>query len=103
MARICPSFTKACETELGNITLPGERELAEKVKQSHESYAARAEEFWQTADLESRRDNVFRRDAADLHRDQGYGAGDHLASTRITWCKADRDARRLSARNRRAI
>jgi len=50
-AQNLPVFRASLHTELGNITMPGEAELAAKLKQAHEEYAARAEAFWATPDL----------------------------------------------------
>src|SRR5258708_6340544 len=58
-AQSLPAFRESLHTELGNITLPGEAELAEKVQQEHEKYTARADTFWATPDLETRRKMYF--------------------------------------------
>src|ERR1700749_4749330 len=45
-AQNLPAFRENLRIELSNITIPGEGELADSLKQAHEKYAARAEEFW---------------------------------------------------------
>jgi hypothetical protein len=54
-----PIFRKNLNAELNNITLPGEKELADKVAQLHERYVKRAEAYWASADLSQRRRMYF--------------------------------------------
>src|SRR6201994_2588496 len=48
-------FEESMRAELNNITVPGEGELAEKVKKLHEQYIGRAQTFWNTGDQQARR------------------------------------------------
>lgn len=52
-------FRESLRTELGNITVPGERELTEKLREIHEKYAQSAERFWEAKDVEDRRKMYF--------------------------------------------
>ena len=54
-----PAFRESLAAELRNITLPGEKELAEKVKQLYSRYVSQAEAFWQTKAPEERRQLYF--------------------------------------------
>lgn len=52
-------FEKGLKTELNNITLPSEGEVARSIQQSHEQYDRQAGVFWRTPDLKERRDMYF--------------------------------------------
>ena len=72
-----PVFRENLDLELHNITLPGEQALAETVKTLHEGYLRRAELFWATPEIESRRKMYFGEMLPVFTEDQGYRAGDH--------------------------
>jgi NtrC-family two-component system sensor histidine kinase KinB len=54
-----PLFQENLDLELHNITLPGEQELADKIRNLQQQYTARARTFWKTMDLETRRKTYF--------------------------------------------
>ena len=54
-----PEFEKALDLEMHNITLPHEKEYADKVRELHERYIKRAETFWNTSDIPTRRKMYF--------------------------------------------
>src|SRR4029077_9118973 len=58
-AKNLPIFREGLETELGNITLPGEDNLPGDLQRLHDEYTGRAEVFWQTVDLGERRAMYF--------------------------------------------
>jgi signal transduction histidine kinase len=53
-----PMFREALNVEVHNITLPGEKALAEKVQKLHTQYVDGAEAFWK-ADIDMRRKMYF--------------------------------------------
>lgn len=58
-AQNVPEFRESLNAELHNITLPGEQELADKVQKLHDHYTQRADVFWKTPDIETRRKMYF--------------------------------------------
>jgi two-component system, NtrC family, sensor histidine kinase KinB len=54
-----PAFRENLNIELNNITLPGEREMTEKIASLHERYVKQAETFWNTNDPAQRRQMYF--------------------------------------------
>jgi len=54
-----PLFEQNLDTELHNITLPGEQELAFKVRDLHQQYVQKAKTFFATPDLNQRRAMYF--------------------------------------------
>lgn len=54
-----PIFLESLKKELNNITLPGEGDLAERIKRSEERYQALAKSFWGISDPEARRKMYF--------------------------------------------
>lgn len=58
-AQNLPVFRDNLELELKNITVPGEQELADSIKDLHQSYTARAQTFWATSDVTARRTMYF--------------------------------------------
>jgi two-component system, NtrC family, sensor histidine kinase KinB len=99
-AQNLPAFRESLRTELGNITLPGEAELAQKVKQLHETYAARAESFWATPDIESRRKMYFG-EMLPAFTEIKDTAQEIIRINQDNMVQADRDARQLSAQSTR--
>jgi NtrC-family two-component system sensor histidine kinase KinB len=99
-AQNLPGFRDSLRTELANITLPGEGELAEKVKQAHEKYAARAEEFWNTADAGTRRKMYFD-EMLPAFTGIKDTAQEIIRINQDNMVQADRDARKLSAQSTR--
>src|SRR5450432_1105666 len=99
-AQNLPSFRESLRTELGNITLPGEAELAEKVKQSHEKYAARAEVFWATPNIEERRKMYFG-EMLPAFTETKDTAQEIIRINQVNMVQADREARHLAAESTR--
>src|SRR5271155_1925545 len=54
-----PSFQENLDLELHNITLPGEQELADKIRNLHQQYADKARIFWGATDMGERRKMYF--------------------------------------------
>jgi NtrC-family two-component system sensor histidine kinase KinB len=99
-AQSLPVFRESLRTELGNITLPGEAQLAEKVKQSHEKYAARADIFWATPNLEARRKMYFG-EMLPIFTELKDTAQEIIRINQDNMVQADRDARHLAAESTR--
>lgn len=95
-----PLFRAGLRTELGNITLPGEAELAQKVKDSHDRYTVRAENFWITSDSVTRREMYFG-ELLPLFTEIKNTAQQLIHINQENMSEADRDARRLAAQSTR--
>jgi two-component system, NtrC family, sensor histidine kinase KinB len=95
-----PLFHAGLRTELGNITLPGEAELAQKVKESHERYTARAETFWTTPDPAARREMYFS-EMLPLFTEIKNTAQEIIRINQENMSQADREARKLAAESTR--
>ena len=95
-----PAFRENLRTELGNITLPGEQELANKVQQLHTQYAARADAFWQTNEIEARRKMYFG-EMLPAFTEIKDTAQEIIRINQDNMVQADRDARHLSAQSTR--
>jgi two-component system, NtrC family, sensor histidine kinase KinB len=54
-----PVFQESLQKELNNITLPGEGEFADKIREAESRYQALARTFWDTSDLDARRKMYF--------------------------------------------
>src|SRR5260370_32712990 len=54
-----PVFQESLKKELNNITLPGEGELADKIREAESRYQALARTFWDTSDPDARRKMSF--------------------------------------------
>src|SRR5262249_52183964 len=91
-----PIFRENLNIELNNITLPGERELAEKVAQLHQRYVEREKTFDATPDLNTRREMYFR-EMLPTFTEIKDTANTILRINQEAMIKADRDARRISA------
>ncbi|HXA10290.1 MAG TPA: ATP-binding protein [Chthoniobacterales bacterium] len=99
-AQNLPGFRENLRIELDNITLPGEAELAAKVKQLHEKYAARAEAFWATPDIEARRKMYFG-EMLPVFTEIKDTAQEIIRINQDNMVQADREARRLAAKSTR--
>ena len=95
-----PAFRESLRTELGNITLPGEQELANKVQRLHGEYAAKADAFWQTKDSEMRRKMYFG-EMLPAFTEIKDTAQAIIRINQDNMVQADRDARHLSAQSTR--
>ncbi|CEF48997.1 unnamed protein product [uncultured bacterium] len=95
-----PGFRDNLKTELGNITLPGEGDLAEKVKHAHETYSTRAENFWATPDTEARRKMYFS-ELLPVFKEIKETAQEIIRINEDNMVEADRNARELSEQSTR--
>ena len=93
-----PIFRENLKTEVNNITLPGEKELAEKIESLHERYVNRAETFWNSKDLPQRRQMYFG-EMLPTFTEIEETANTVLRMNQDAMVKADRSARALSARS----
>jgi NtrC-family two-component system sensor histidine kinase KinB len=90
-----PTFRENLKIELNNITLPGEKELAEKIAALHDRYVKQAETFWSFNDLTQRRQMYFG-EMLPTFTEIKETADTVLRINQGAMVKADRDARVLS-------
>ena len=95
-----PIFRENLNVELNNITLPGEKELAQKVALLHDRYVKRAQTFWNANDLAQRRAMYFG-EMLPTFTEIKETANTILRINHETMVKADRGARALSAKSTR--
>ena len=93
-------FQDGLKTELGNITLPGEAQVADSLRRLHDDYTARADKFWQISNIEDRRALYFSEILPAFTRIKDT-AQQIVSMNQDAMVKADRDARELSARSTR--
>src|SRR5664279_4270804 len=91
-----PIFRDNLKIELSNITLPGEKELAEKIATLHDRYVKQAETFLSTVDLGQRQQMYFG-EMLPTFTEIKDNADRILRINQDAMVKADRDARTLSA------
>ncbi len=99
-AQSVTAFRENLRVELGNITLPGEQELANKVEQLHAHYATKADAFWQTNEIEARRKMYFG-EMLPAFTEIKDKAQEIIRINQDNMVQADRDARHLSAQSTR--
>ncbi len=99
-AQSVTAFRENLRVELGNITLPGEQELANKVEQFHVHYATKADAFWQTNEIEARRKMYFG-EMLPAFTEIKDKAQEIIRINQDNMVQADRDARHLSAQSTR--
>ncbi len=99
-AQSLPIFVEALRTELSNITLPGEAELAQKVKRLHENYVARSEVFWNTPDVVARR-AIYFAEMLPAFTEIKETAQEIVGINQDNMLEADREARELAAQSTR--
>ena len=97
-----PVFEKNLTVENGNITLPGERKLAEKLTSLHARYVARADEYFKTNDLDARRKMYFG-EMLPMFTEVKDTAQAVLDLNQANMVKADGEARALSATSTRTM
>ena len=93
-----PVFEQNLNDEVHNITLPGEQDLAFKVRDLHQDYLAKAKVFYGTADLEQRRTMYFSQ-MLPLFTEIKNTAQRILEINQDNMIFADHEARDLSARS----
>jgi signal transduction histidine kinase len=97
-----PVFEKNLAVENGNITVPGERKLAEKLTGIHARYVARADEYLKTNDLDARRKMYFG-EMLPMFTEVKDTAQAVLDLNQANMVKADGEARALSATSTRTM
>jgi two-component system, NtrC family, sensor histidine kinase KinB len=85
---------------LHNITLPGEQELADKVRNFHQQYSDKARIFWGTTDIAERRKMYFG-DMLPMFTAIKDTAQEIIRINQDNMIEADRQARALSASSTR--
>ena len=91
-----PVFERNLDAELHNITIPGERDLAYKVRDLHQEYVRKVARFLGTSDVEQRRTMYFG-EMLPLFTDVKNTAQAILDLNQNNMIRADHDARSLSA------
>jgi len=97
-----PVFEKNLTVENGNITLSGERELAKALTNVHARYVARADQYFQTRELEARRKMYFG-EMLPMFTEVKDTAQAILNLNQANMVKADREARALSVKSIRTL
>jgi two-component system, NtrC family, sensor histidine kinase KinB len=97
-----PLFQKSLQDELNNITVPGEGEIAEKIKEGESRYQALAKTFWETSEREARRKMYFS-ELLPLFTENKNNAQEIIRMNQENMVQADHHARSLSAESTRAM
>ena len=97
-----PIFQESLGKELNNITLPGEGELADKIKVSEQRYLALAKTFWGTSDPDARRKMYFS-ELLPLFTEIKNNAQEVIRINQDNMVQADHRARSLSKESIRAM
>lgn len=95
-----PIFRKNLEVELHNVTLPGEQELADSLKNLRTQYTLRAGAFWKTGDIETRRKMYFEEMLPTFTRIKDT-AQEVIRINQDNMQEADKRAREISVRSTR--
>ena len=95
-----PKFEEGLQTELNNITLPGEDRLAHSIQSLHARYSKQAEIFWKTPDVQAKRDMYFH-DLLPLFTEIKDTAQTVITLNQDNMLKSDHEARDLSVRSTR--
>jgi two-component system, NtrC family, sensor histidine kinase KinB len=97
-----PLFQKSLHDELNNITVPGEGEIAQKIREGESRYQAMAKTFWDTSDPEARRKMYFS-ELLPLFTENKNNAQEIIRLNQENMVQADRHARSLSADSTHAM
>ena len=97
-----PVFQASLQKELNNITLPGEGELADKIKEAESHYQALARSFWETSDLAARRKMYFSA-LLPLFTEVKNNAQEVIRINQENMVQADHHAKSVSAHSTRAM
>ena len=97
-----PVFQESLKKELNNITLPGEGELAERIKEAESRYQALARTFWDTSDPDARRKMYFS-ELLPLFTEIKNNAQEIIRINQENMVQADNRAQSLSADSTRAM
>jgi len=97
-----PIFQESLRKELKNITLPGEGELADKIRVSEERYQALAKTFWNTSEPDARRKMYFS-ELLPLFTEIKNNAQEVIRINQENMVDSDHRARSLSADSTRTM
>ena len=97
-----PVFQASLKRELNNITLPGEGELADKIREAESRYQALARTFWDTSDPDARRKMYFS-ELLPLFTKIKNNAQEVIRINQENMVQADHRAKSLSAESTRAM
>ena len=97
-----PIFQESLQKELNNITLPGERELADKIKVDERRYQTLAQNFWTGTDVDARRAMYFSA-LLPLFTEIKNTAQEVIKINQDNMVDANHHAKELSARSTRAM
>jgi two-component system, NtrC family, sensor histidine kinase KinB len=97
-----PIFQENLRKELHNITVPGEGELANKIREAEGRYQTLAQTFWDTSEAEARR-NMYFSELLPLFTEIKNNAQEVIRINQENMVQADHHARALSADSTRAM
>ena len=97
-----PIFQENLRKELRNITVPGEGDLANKIKESETRYQTLAQTFWDTSEAEARRKMYFSQ-LLPLFTEVKNNAQEVIRINQENMVQADHHARALRADSTRAM
>jgi two-component system, NtrC family, sensor histidine kinase KinB len=97
-----PVFHESLQKELNNITLPGEGEIAERIRQAEDRYRTLAQTFWDTSDPDARRKMYFS-ELLPLFTEIKNNAQEIIGMNQENMVQADHHARSLSADSTRTM
>jgi two-component system, NtrC family, sensor histidine kinase KinB len=97
-----PVFQESLQKELKNITLPGEGELANKIKEAESRYQALAQTFWEKSDPDTRRKMYFS-ELLPLFTEIKNNAQEVIRINQENMVSANHRAKSLSADSTRAM
>ena len=97
-----PIFQESLQKELNNITLPGEGDLADRIKVDERRYQTLAQTFWAGSDVDARRKMYFS-ELLPLFTEIKNNAQHVIKINQDNMVDADHHAEFLSARSTRAM
>ena len=99
-ADFLPKFEEGLQTEMNNITVPGEDRLAHTLQALHAEYSRKADGFWKTAEIPNRR-KIYFDEMLPIFTSIKDSAQAIITLNQNNMLKADRDAREQSGRSTR--
>jgi signal transduction histidine kinase len=97
-----PIFQENLRKELHNITVPGEGELANKIREAETRYQTLAQTFWDTSEAQARR-KIYFSELLPLFTEIKNNAQEVIRINQENMVQADHHARALSADSTRAM
>jgi len=97
-----PIFQKSLQAELNNITLPGEGDVAEKIREGESRYRTLAQTFWNTSEADARRKMYFS-ELLPLFTEIKNNAQEVIRMNQENMVEADHRASALSANSTHAM